>query len=510
VETALSTRDVRAFEVNTIALGLPLRFLMENAGAGVARIINDELGGVKDRRIAVLAGKGGNAGDGFVAARHLAGMGASVDVVMLFRPEQVVHEDALFNLKILQRLDSVSIKRYPSPLSGYDVIIDAVLGTGVRGDLRDPIRGAVEEASSQDALKIAVDVPTGVDPDSGKVHGTAFKADITVTMQFVKKGLLSEEAKPYVGRIVATNIGIPPEAWIRVGPGDVEARVEPRPRRAHKGVGGRVAVIGGSYKYVGAPWLASMAAFRGGADLVFLFSVDPVVQARFSPEVIAYPLRGDIIEERHVDTVLRTLEELGTIHSVVLGPGIGLAKETRSAVATLLENLDNVGAVIIDADALKIVAEEKPKLKSTSILTPHLGEASHLLGVKIEDNLEARINAAKRISADYESIVVLKGWVDVIANGEKYRVNYTGVPEMSAGGTGDVLSGLTGGIVPRASSAFDAACVAAYVNGLAGELSLKKRGAASPLMLLEEIPGILREPLSKHFEARNDKKIYIS
>ncbi len=503
----LGTMDVRAYEINTVALGLPLRYLMENAGSGVARIVWRELGDMEGKRVAVLAGKGGNAGDGFVAARHLAGLGAEVDVIMLYKPEEVVHEDASFNLSLLSRLDSVTLRRYPSSLEGYDVVIDAILGTGVRGELRDPIRRAVEQASEADSLRVAVDVPTGIDPDTGRVHGTAFKADITVTMQFVKKGLLAEEARPYVGRIETVNIGVPPDAWVKVGPGDVAARLRRRPRTAHKGEGGRIAVIGGSHRYVGAPWLASLAALAGGADLVFLFSVEPVVKARFSPEIIAQALSGDVLEERHVDSILRMLEELGPINSVVVGPGIGLAKETRHAVALLIENLKNVEAIVVDADGLKIVAEEKPRPASPMALTPHLGEASRLLGRKVEDTKEARIEAARSIAESYESVALVKGWLDVIADNEKYRVNDTGVPEMSVGGTGDILSGLLGGLVARAPSLFDAACMAAYVNGLAGELALRKHGAAHPTMLLEEIPLILRDPLAAHLDARMIKKL---
>ena len=498
---AVSTRDMRAYEINSEALGVPTLILMENAGANVARIVEEGLGEAPGRRVAIIAGKGGKAGDGFVAARHLAARGFDVKVYLLYPPETVKHPDAARNLAILSSAVGVELARWRGSLGGeFDAIIDAMLGTGVKGELRDPVRGAVEEANAAEGLKVAIDLPTGVDPDSGEILGTVFKADITVTMHAAKRGLLSEKAKMYVGRLVVANIGMPSKAWSHVGPGDVVARVPRRPRTAHKGMGGRVLVVGGSASYVGAPWLSAQAVLAGGADLAYLYTPRPVAMHRFSPEVIVTPLDGDIIEERHVGIVVRAASRAD---AVVVGPGVGLARETAEAVADLIQELAKLGKpVVLDADALKVVGQEELKLTSNFILTPHLGEAIQLLGEEIEDELNQRLEAAEKIAEKYGSVVLLKGWVDVIAGGgRRPRLNETGVPEMSIGGTGDVLAGLAAALACRVGNVREAAEVAAYINGVAGMLAYRREGVASPTALLRYIPLVLKDPVAAHAEA---------
>ncbi len=497
----VSTRDMRAYEINSEALGVPTIMLMENAGASVARVVEGELEEVSGKRIAIIAGKGGKAGDGFVAARHLAALGAKVRVYLLYPPETVKHPDASRNLDILSRTGDVELTKWRGRLSGnFDVVIDAMLGTGTRGMLRDPVKGAVEQANEAQGLKVAIDLPTGVDPDTGEILGTAFRADITVTMHAAKPGLLRDEAREYVGRLVVANIGMPPRAWTHVGPGDVAARIPRRPRKTHKGMGGRVLVIGGSASYIGAPWLSALAALAGGADLVYLYTPQPVARHRFSPEVIVTPLEGDILEERHVDMLV---EAAGRADAIVVGPGVGLARETFAAVAELLVKLAKLDKpVVVDADALKVVGRENIRLTHKFILTPHLGEASRLLGEEVEDELEPRVGAAERIAEKYGSVVLLKGWVDVIAGGgREARLNETGVPEMSVGGTGDVLAGLAAAFACKTLDAREAAEVAAYVNGIAGMLAYRREGAAMPTALLRHIPIVLRDPVAAHHEA---------
>lgn len=497
----VSTRDMRAYEINSEAMGVPTIMLMENAGASVARAVEEGLGGGSGRRVAVIAGKGGKAGDGFVAARHLAALGARVKVYLLYPPESIKHPDASRNLDILTRTGNVELAKWRGKLDEvFDAVIDAMLGTGTRGKLRDPVKSAVEEANTAQGLKVAVDLPTGVDPDTGEILGTAFRADITVTMHAAKPGLLRGEAREYVGRLVVANIGMPPRAWTHVGPGDVVARVPRRPRKTHKGMGGRVLVVGGSASFVGAPWLSALATLAGGADLAYLYTPQPVARHRFSPEVIVTPLEGEILEERHVDMLV---EAASRVDAVVVGPGMGLARETSVAVAELLSKLAKLDKpVVVDADALKVVGREGIRLTYKFILTPHLGEASRLLGEEIEDELEPRIKAAERIARKYGSVVLLKGWVDVIAGGgREARLNETGVPEMSVGGTGDVLAGLAAAFACKTLDAREAAEVAAYVNGVAGMLAYRREGTAAPTALLRYIPVVLRDPIVAHLEA---------
>jgi hydroxyethylthiazole kinase-like uncharacterized protein yjeF len=211
----LNTLEIKVAETNTVFLGLPLIYLMENAGRSVADVIEEKLGGnVKGKKVIVFAGKGGNAGDGFVAARHLASRGADVTVLLYYPPESITHSDAGFNLNLINRLDSINVvqvKDYceEKELSA-DIFIDALLGIGFSGrKLRNPVKAAVEQFNNGNAnLKVAIDAPTGVNSDTGEAAEPAVKADVTVTMQFMKLGL--EKASKYTGEVVVAKIGIPP------------------------------------------------------------------------------------------------------------------------------------------------------------------------------------------------------------------------------------------------------------------------------------------------------------
>ncbi len=499
----ISTLEMRVYETNSVWLGVPLLLLMENAGKEVARVVATKLGGdVYGKEIIVFAGKGGNGGDGLVAARHLAAMGAKVYVLLLYDKLLISSPDTLFNLEIIERMD-LNIKvekiREPKKLKPYnvDVLIDAMLGTGVRGELREPIRSAVRIFNESNGLKIAIDVPTGVDPDTGKVSDIAVKADITVTMHRLKPGIL--RARDYSGEIVVAKIGIPVEAELYVGPGDVKYRIPRKPVDAHKGVGGRVLVVGGSKLYSGAPALSALAALRSGADLAFVLAPSSVARtiATFSPNLIVHSVDGEVFNLKDIGSLREALLAFRP-YAIVLGPGLGLSEETREFVVEALKTIISLNkTVVVDADALKHIANVNIELGGRAILTPHLGEALILLGRKdaVKDNgLKERINICKSISEKYNAIVLLKGPVDVICNREKYRLNRTGNPGMSVGGTGDVLTGIVAALIARGVDPYYAAQVAAYINGKAGDMAFKNFGERiTALDLIEYIPKVFLE-----------------
>ncbi len=494
----ISVEDMRAFEVNGVWLGVPLSLLMENAGRAVADYVEHRLGGVRGKRIAVLAGKGGNGGDGLVAARHLLLRGARVEVHLVFPRGEVRHPDARLNLEALE-------KAYPGvvvepgrrgwlDLSSADAVIDAVLGTGVRGPLRGPVAEAVKAYNGAPGLRVSVDTPTGVDPDTGAAAEGAARSDATVTMHAVKRGLL--RARLYTGEIVVAEIGVPEAAERLAGPGDVAARIPRRPRDAHKGVGGRVLVVAGSRYYVGAPMLSAAAAARAGADLVFLASTrEAAVQAasRFS-SIVPVSFEGDLLAAKDLSSLERVLERS---HSVLVGPGLSSDPGVVEAARRILDAaLDAGKPVVVDADGLRAV-EGLDLSRAPSVLTPHRGEARRLSGVEGGE-------AARRIASSTGAVVVVKGPVDYICSPSgRCRENRSGVPAMSVGGTGDVLSGVIAAFLARRAALgrdpdpLNTAAAASWLVGRAGERAYDRLGEAMTAWdVVDEIPGAWREALS--------------
>ncbi len=493
-----TTREMRAWEVNSAALGVPTRLLMENAGAAVARFVYEEF---RPRRVHVVAGTGGKAGDGFVAARHLATYGVEVRVYLLYRRQLVHHPDAVDALRALEASGVEIIEDYWRWGGGRewleaDVVIDALLGTGVKGEVRRPYSDVIGALNEAKARVVSIDVPSGVDPDTGRVLGVAVRAEATITMHCVKRGLVEGEGPRYAGRVVVANIGVPRDAWLYIGPGDLEVYTPRRREWARKGEAGRVLVVGGSIDFYGAPWIAALAAFYSGADLVYLAAPEPVFSTIYSPEVIPVRLGGQRLRVSHVEELEPHLEKAD---AVLVGPGIGLHRETLTAARLLVKTaLEKGKVVVVDADGLKALAgHETPRdrvesLNGLGILTPHLGEASLLLGRRIDDSLESRIRAATELSRRLDAFTVLKGRVDIVAYpDDRYRLNRSGTPDMTAGGTGDVLAGVAAGLAAQARSPEPAALLAPYVTGLAGERSVEEHGRAAPTLLLREVSRIL-------------------
>ncbi len=492
----LPTEDIRAFEVNAVWFGQPLLLLMENAGRSVADVIECKLGDLEGKRVVILAGRGGNGGDGITAGRHLALRGSNVEVYLLYNRKIIEHEDTKLNLNIVSLGETLKIKQVRSPTDlkpfDADVVIDAVLGIGVRGELREPVRSAMKAFNESSGLKVSIDVPTGVDPDTGNAAMGSAEAEVTVTMHAAKPGLLKDEAKRYVGELWVAEIGMIKEAMIYAGPGDVRFRIPERPKDSRKGVGGRVLIVGGSKYYFGAPALASLAAYRAGADLSFLAAPKNVAisAASWNPNIIPRALEGEIITEKSVDSIIKEAER---VHAVALGPGLGLEEETVRAVEKIIEELQGK-PLVIDADGLKAIAKLGTALWPNVILTPHRGEAAMLAG---EDGEPEEL--AKKIAKEYSATVVVKGPIDYICEPSgRCRRNLTGVPSMSTGGTGDVLTGVTVAFLARRVSLkkdpkpLGVASASTFVVGEAGKRAFEVKGEGlTAVDVLEEVPRVI-------------------
>ncbi|MGC8567128.1 MAG: NAD(P)H-hydrate dehydratase [Caldisphaera sp.] len=494
----MSIEDIRAYESNTIWNGIPLLLLMENAGRSIADAIECKLGNLESRKVVIFAGKGGNGGDALVAGRHLAARGANVTAYLLYDIRFVDHKDALLNLKALQNSKHLKIVHLEDPREyepvEADVLIDGILGIGVKGKLREPIASALRAFNSSKGYRVAVDVPTGVDPETGNVAEGSAIVDLTVTMHALKPGLLSEKVKHYVGELLVAEIGMIKDSQIFAGPGDVVIRIPKRPKDAIKGGNGKVLTIGGSYHYFGAPFYAASSALIAGADLSFLASPEKVAYSasQNNPGIIPVPLEGDYLNKNHVSMLL---EEAKRVDVVSIGPGLGNREETKEAVIEIINSLRNK-PIVIDADALKALAEKELKLWKDVVLTLHKGDAALL--AKNEGSQE---ELAKIISSNYSSTVIVKAPIDVICSPEGMcRYNKTGHPAMTVAGTCVVLTGIIAGFMARKISIekkmnpIHIVSAAAYILGRSGELAVKEKGDnITALDVMQKIPQAMLE-----------------
>jgi len=345
-----------------------------------------------------------------------------------------------------------------------------------------------------------VDIPTGVDADTGEVLGDAVKANLTITFHKTKIGL--EKAKDYVGELVVKDIGLPREFESLAGPGDVLLAVKTRPVESHKGDFGRLLVIGGSETFSGAPALVALAALRTGVDLAYVAAPEKTAYtiSAMSPDFITIKLEGKHLNVGNTPALKAYLE---TANAIVLGPGLGLHLETKEAVKVLMETIELLGKpLLLDADGLKAFAEFKRKVNTPLVLTPHAGEYAILTGKKLPENLNEKVAEAQKTAAELGAVILLKGPVDIIADEKRFKLNFTGNPGMTVGGTGDVLSGVVGALLAHGVDPFEAAVAGAFVNGAAGDLVLEEKGFhMTATDLIAKIPMVFNDPMC-HLKVR--------
>ncbi len=494
----ISSSEMRALEVNAQYFGFSLLQLMELAGYSVAKEISARF--PTNKKVTFFCGLGGNGGDGFVSARHLLSWGFKVDVVLVGRGRDISHESALKNWLILQSLKgAISILEITDssaiPNAKADVVVDALLGTGTKGQLKAPISKAVDALNSSNGFKVSVDVPTGIDSDTGDVLGVAVKADLTVTFHKPKTGL--EKAKTYAGDTVVASIGLPSELERFAGPGDVERAAKPRCATGHKGDFGRLLVIGGSEVYSGAPTLVSLAAMRTGVDLVYLATpeLNAYEISSMSPDLITVKLAGKNLNPANLETLKPYIKNVDV---VAMGPGLGLAAQTQEFVEACVAEVEKAGkAMLIDADGLKAYTKFKRPLKVPLVLTPHAGEFTTLTGESLPENVDDRVIAIQENAKKLNATILVKGKTDIICNATYAKLNFTGNPGMTVGGTGDVLGGVVAGLMAQHVNPFEAAVAGAFVNGAAGDFVASEIGYHMVATdLVDWIPSVLEDPMS--------------
>lgn len=485
---AVSTAQIRQLDAAAIAAGTPGYELMERAGLAVARCAASLLQRHGGRTVLLIAGKGNNGGDAIVAARHLAAAGMAPVLVLLGRREELSGDPAAHFRQLtaaVQVIEAASADQLRQVATATDpaVVVDGVLGTGLTGEVREPHATAIRLINSLHRPTIAVDIPSGLDSDSGAVHGVAVQADITVTMGLPKIGLLQPSATDYVGRIEVADLGFPDTA-VREVSSDVELLTAtdlrwllPRRRRsAHKGDFGHLLIVAGAEGYTGAPVMCAHAAARSGAGLVSVAApraIYPIVAAQCPPEVMPQPVDVDSL----------TAEVLAGYDAVAIGPGLGRSAEARSLVWRVLTHARC--PVVVDADglyALTDALDALAKLRRSLVLTPHPGEMGRLIGLSAAAVQQDRWGVARRFAAQQHAMVVLKGAGTVVTDGGTLWINNTGNPGMARGGMGDALTGIIGALLAQRLAPLDAARVGVFVHGLAGDLACEQQGEQALLV----------------------------
>ncbi len=495
---------------------IPGIVLMENAGRGAAEVIMNTFPDLHKKRIAIVAGKGNNGGDGFVIARHLLNRGISVKVFLLTEPK-ALRGDAETNYHIFSRMkgeiipvpSSKDYLKMKKDLEKFDLLIDGIFGTGLDAEVRGYYREVIDHLNTLQKPIVSIDIPSGLDANTGKPLGTAIRASLTVTFGLPKVGHLISPGLDYVGEVKVIDIGIPKrlveEEKIQTHLLEDEKirRWLSTPRRpeTHKGDYGHLLVIAGSIGKTGAATMACEAALRMGAGLVTLAipkSLNAIMEVKLT-EVMTEPLPEtpkQTLSLRAFSSIRRLCENKS---AVIIGPGVGTFKETQSLILKLINTLSL--PIILDADGLTALATQPKILPTTNrslILTPHPGEMARLIRSNAKEVQEDRIGVSRSFSQSHHVYLVLKGHRTLIATpkGEVF-INPTGNPGMASGGTGDVLTGMIGGLICQGVDVLQSLQISVYLHGLAGDRMAQEMGEKSLVAtdIIKKIPALLQEEI---------------
>ena len=516
----VSAEQMRDLDRRTIEeFGTPGEELMERAGQGAADVIRrtmDQTGFIAPF-VHLFAGRGNNGGDAFAVARILKESGCAVEVWLAgmsneLKGDALKHFSRMKGAEVGYR-ELATKDDWDDAQSGpgaAEILVDGILGIGAKGPARGPVAGAIQYVNSRggDSIVVSLDVPSGLDADTGQPHGEVVHADITVTMGLPKTGLLASTAREYVGALEVVDIGIPwgfveetecdPDLEL-IYTSDLKPLFPRRPRDAHKGHFGRVLLIGGARGYAGAITMAARAAVRSGAGLVTALvprCITDVVAAG-SLEAMVYGAPETSVGSLSTELLPQWRPRLGDFDAVLIGPGLTLDNDSLVLVREVIR--ESPVPIIIDADALGVL-ENQPewfgKAQVPVVMTPHPGELAMLFGQEVSEVQRHREGMALAAAKFTAATVVLKGAGTVVAHADKpTAVNLTGNPGMATGGTGDVLAGLLTGLVGQGLGPYDAARAAVYLHGRAGDLAAwrKSQHGMNASDLIEELPYAFRE-----------------
>jgi len=515
----ISCEQMREMDKRAISRGTPGIELMERAGTGLVSVLGEEIPEISKRRFIVFVGSGNNGGDGLVVARKLKELGAQVRVALLAE-EEAMKEDTRTNLARARsaEIDTIPSKdlspeRIGEEVSRSDIIVDAIFGTGFSGAINGIAEETIEAINRSKKYVVSCDIPSGVNGDTGEVGGTCVASDLTVTFAYPKRGLFLYPGYRFVGSIRVVDIGIAEEdivsRWNMICSSEVREILPKRRKDAHKKDFGHVLVLAGSWGMTGAATLTCQGALRVGAGLVTLGipeSLNPIMEVKIT-EAMTLPLpetEEKSLSSNGLSEILDFIERR-KVDVIVIGPGLSTNRNTGKLVKRILNKADM--PCVLDADGINLLGDQTSlsRAKAKVIITPHPGELARLLEKTAEEVQRERIGYASQLAIENDLICVLKGYQTVIARGGDIFVNPVGNPGMASGGSGDVLSGMIGGLIGQLrlmgmgerDSMLSAAIAGVYLHGLAGDLARREKGEMGLIAsdIVEKIPEAVRKVL---------------
>jgi len=491
----LSREEMYAIDKFTIEnIGIPGQELMENAGKVCSIFINDLI--APENRIALFCGNGNNGGDGFVIARYLQNWDHSTEIFLMGSKDKMSPE-TLSNYDQCEKLGiPISrIEQEPGDLSDFDLIIDAIFGVGLKGEISGWRANVINKINRSEKMVIAIDIASGIDANTGQA-ANAVNADFTLTMANIKYGQLLGEGREKSGETLVMDIGIPQNVYLQFPikgklATDKNVIFPYRSRFSHKGDYGRVGIIAGSPGFTGAAILASKAALRAGAGLITLFhpmGLEAIFENQLL-EVMTYSIPELPLNKG--DEYNNFINKLNTMDVLLIGPGIGQSKETEEFIKQIIISWNK--PMVLDADGLNIIAKNKTILEKLSgkpvILTPHIGEFASLCNVEIEDIQNNTLQYLQDFAAKYKGNILLKSATSIFCDDNGFIFNITGNDGLSTGGSGDVLAGIITSFIGQRLSIKDAAVSASYLLGETVEKLSEFRKPASiiPSDIIENI-----------------------
>jgi NAD(P)H-hydrate epimerase len=478
---------LQKLEENCKIFGIDSLTLMENAGREVARAVEAKEG--KNKKVAIVSGLGNNGGDSFVAARYLS-KNNKVKVFLLGKEEEIKRNEALTNWKRLkntfvEKVEEANEEVLKNEIPKFDYCIVAITARGFSEKLKEETKRVIKTLNKIKIKKYSIDIPSGL----GDV---AIESFATITFHKPRKEFFGNEK--FFGKQIVVDIGIPKEAEILVGEGDLKSAIKPLSLHVRKRERGYVLIIGGSSLYSGAPALAAFAAdaaLKAGSGSIKIAAPESVcdVIRSYSPEFIVKKVKGKEFSKGSIEEI----KEMLNVEAIILGPGIGRSEQTREFVNSFVELKEvREKPMVIDADALNLLDIKKAN-RENIILTPHLGEFYSLSGKKVNDKVFEKVLAAYDFVKNLKVTLLLKGHETVIANKEKIKINITSSPSLAVAGSGDVLSGIIASFLARKVDAFTAACAGAYIHGLVGIEAEKIKGMhATPRDFISFIPSVMK------------------
>lgn len=495
--------DCKAIEENNLS-GLAL---MENAGLRIFQSLKNIYPDLRLKKVIIFAGSGNNGGDGFVVARHLYDYGVKAKVFLL-TPFNKIKGEAGENINIIDKMgvklievETVKLEEIQEAIQNSDLVIDAILGTGLQGMVTGLKARIIDLINIANKEVVAIDVPSGLDTDSGKIEGPCIKATHTITLALPKIGLLIFPGASYAGRVTVEDIGIPSYLLKSdkiktnmVTKEIVKLLLPSRAAYTHKGSFGKVLILAGSVGMTGAAYLASEAAMRSGTGIVILGiprSLNPIMEVKLT-EVMTLPLAEtgkQSLGEDAEETILKLMKDFSVLG---IGSGISRELETQRLVRKIIEKSNM--PLVVDADAIYALSEDTTilkKVKAPLVITPHPGEMAKLINKDIDYILDNQLDIAREIAKEFGIVVVLKGARTIVANkeGEVY-INIGDNSGMATGGAGDVLTGIICSLIAQGANSFSAAIAGVYIHSLAGNLARDIKGERGMIAgdILSQVP----------------------